>query len=113
MLLYQYSYAYTLSHYLLLCCFFFFFNDTATTEIYTLSLHDALPICEGTSDSVGGACTSTWTLFALPASSAPFWTAAQNGLPPPGPFMSTRILTLAAALAGAEAAGDAPPPQAA
>src|SRR3712207_4942301 len=24
---------------------FFFFNDTATTEIYTLSLHDALPIC--------------------------------------------------------------------
>src|SRR5256885_11164532 len=29
-----------------LCSFFFFFNDTATTEIYTLSLHDALPICE-------------------------------------------------------------------
>src|SRR2546428_7578639 len=32
-----------------LCCiyiFFFFFNDTATTEIYTLSLHDALPICD-------------------------------------------------------------------
>src|SRR5438067_13507366 len=27
--------------------FFFFFNDTATTEIYTLSLHDALPICCG------------------------------------------------------------------
>src|SRR2546426_6034155 len=27
--------------------FFFFFNDTATTEIYTLSLHDALPICLG------------------------------------------------------------------
>src|SRR5256885_4423727 len=26
-------------------CIFFFFNDTATTEIYTLSLHDALPIC--------------------------------------------------------------------
>src|SRR5438552_12943648 len=25
--------------------FFFFFTDTATTEIYTLSLHDALPIC--------------------------------------------------------------------
>src|SRR3712207_9091529 len=25
-------------------CHFFFFNDTATTEIYTLSLHDALPI---------------------------------------------------------------------
>src|SRR5258707_15104895 len=30
-----------------LCCFFFF-NDTATTEIYTLSLHDALPIFHST-----------------------------------------------------------------
>src|SRR5688572_32987225 len=31
------------------CCLlvFFFFNDTATTEIYTLSLHDALPISGG------------------------------------------------------------------
>src|SRR3712207_2757624 len=29
----------------LLFVLFFFFNDTATTEIYTLSLHDALPIC--------------------------------------------------------------------
>src|SRR5688572_33450014 len=28
----------------ILFSFFFFFNDTATTEIYTLSLHDALPI---------------------------------------------------------------------
>src|SRR2546429_8539146 len=28
------------------CPTFFFFNDTATTEIYTLSLHDALPISE-------------------------------------------------------------------
>src|SRR5438445_9205741 len=27
------------------CHLFFFFNDTATPEIYTLSLHDALPIC--------------------------------------------------------------------
>src|SRR5256885_15593519 len=31
---------------ILLCSFFFFFNDTATTEIYTLSLHDALPISD-------------------------------------------------------------------
>src|SRR2546422_10186938 len=31
----------------LLHSFFFFFNDTATTEIYTLSLHDALPISCG------------------------------------------------------------------
>src|SRR3712207_7117143 len=29
----------------LVAVIFFFFNDTATTEIYTLSLHDALPIC--------------------------------------------------------------------
>ena len=29
------------------CGFVFFFNDTATTEIYTLSLHDALPILAG------------------------------------------------------------------
>src|SRR3989454_7032539 len=29
----------------MIALFFFFFNDTATTEIYTLSLHDALPIC--------------------------------------------------------------------
>src|SRR5215216_7289555 len=52
--------------FLLLCfvivftvCFFcfFFFNDTATTEIYTLSLHDALPI------SIAG-------LFASPSTSA-------------------------------------------
>src|SRR5438552_19190231 len=33
--------------------FFFFFNDPATTEIYTLSLHDALPICRP--DDVPGA----------------------------------------------------------
>src|SRR5216684_8768445 len=35
--------------------FFFFFNDTATTEIYTLSLHDALPIrTSGTSRAARG-----------------------------------------------------------
>src|SRR5258706_14787973 len=34
--------------------FFFFFNDTATTEIYTLSLHDALPISFGTGTSLEG-----------------------------------------------------------
>src|SRR5262249_60150918 len=41
---------------LLLCCLsslcsFFFFNDPATTEIYTLSLHDALPILEAFYDN--------------------------------------------------------------
>src|SRR5256885_10742986 len=33
---------------------FFFFNDTATTEIYTLSLHDALPISMGLLPKTGG-----------------------------------------------------------
>src|SRR5215211_9320163 len=33
--------------------FFFFFNDTATTEIYTLSLHDALPSWPSASSAVG------------------------------------------------------------
>src|SRR2546427_8366709 len=37
-----------------LILFFFFFNDTATTEIYTLSLHDALPIFGGASRSRRG-----------------------------------------------------------
>src|SRR5437773_7193099 len=38
--------------------FFFFFTDTATTEIYTLSLHDALPIwaAEALPDRAGGRC---------------------------------------------------------
>src|SRR6266496_6773053 len=39
---------------LFFCLFFFFFNDTATTEIYTLSLHDALPISEADSRGVHG-----------------------------------------------------------
>src|SRR5438105_12967517 len=37
---------------LLFLLFFFFFNDTATTEIYTLSLHDALPIYHDHDDSL-------------------------------------------------------------
>src|SRR5262249_61382379 len=39
------------SHYALLSIVFFFFNAPATTEIYTLSLHDALPICDMERDS--------------------------------------------------------------
>src|SRR2546427_5171321 len=37
----------SLTRQLIPCSTFFFFNDTATTEIYTLSLHDALPISNG------------------------------------------------------------------
>src|SRR5256884_417913 len=40
--------------YTYLCFFFFFFNDTATTEIYTLSLHDALPISRASGGAPGG-----------------------------------------------------------
>src|SRR2546422_2301802 len=42
--------------------FFFFFNDTATTEIYTLSLHDALPIWL----SLSYQCHGDWLAFAAP-----------------------------------------------
>src|SRR5256885_5147988 len=38
--------------------FFFFFNDTATTEIYTLSLHDALPIFSRCLPRIGTAFAS-------------------------------------------------------
>src|SRR5689334_25352056 len=49
--------------------FFFFFNDTATTEIYTLSLHDALPIlweleCLGVLN--GGGCGCIYNHQPLP-----------------------------------------------
>src|SRR2546426_12159626 len=45
--------------------FFFFFNDTATTEIYTLSLHDALPIWETRCKNellTGCVCWRRWQL---------------------------------------------------
>src|SRR5256885_12554447 len=41
--------------------FFFFFNDTATTEIYTLSLHDALPILKRSAIDCIPACTTPET----------------------------------------------------
>src|SRR3712207_7987590 len=44
---------------------FFFFNDTATTEIYTLSLHDALPIWSGR--TLAFAWLVTLALSSLPA----------------------------------------------
>src|SRR2546428_11493091 len=48
-------------HFLLsLSFFFFFFNDTATTEIYTLSLHDALPISQHGGGIAGHRCGPDW-----------------------------------------------------
>src|SRR2546428_8966490 len=55
---------------------FFFFNDTATTEIYTLSLHDALPIsdpCRNLSPS---------------GRARPFWPAGRS--PPPAALIPAR-----------------------
>src|SRR6266511_278161 len=46
---------------------FFFFNDTATTEIYTLSLHDALPISSGRSTACRRGCAHWWS------SRSPIW----------------------------------------
>src|SRR5438132_14161258 len=42
-----------ISYFSFLISFIFFFNDTATTEIYTLSLHDALPISDRGHDRAG------------------------------------------------------------
>src|SRR5256885_6695678 len=48
--------------------FFFFFNDTATTEIYTLSLHDALPISGGSAVLVQRAYFPAWRMvFDVPS----------------------------------------------
>src|SRR5258708_19146375 len=47
--------------------FFFFFNDTATTEIYTLSLHDALPISPSSSCAISPSVTrACWLSLTWP-----------------------------------------------
>src|SRR3712207_8595202 len=55
--------------YLTLSSFVFFFNDTATTEIYTLSLHDALPIWTGRTRSSTASSGSRASPGSSPASS--------------------------------------------
>src|SRR5256885_11888574 len=58
-----------------MCACVFFFNDTATTEIYTLSLHDALPISSiSTRDQMVRAT--------MVARALPIWLAQRHG---PGP----------------------------
>src|SRR5256886_16660069 len=53
---------------------FFFFNDTATTEIYTLSLHDALPISRsGSWEKPDAARTSITTSWGAWTSSPALW----------------------------------------
>src|SRR2546430_13254718 len=47
--------------------FFFFFNDTATTEIYTLSLHDALPISSARCAMSIASSRETWLWLSSPS----------------------------------------------
>src|SRR2546422_4758540 len=54
---------------------FFFFNDTATTEIYTLSLHDALPIL--TAAPPGRSCTTRRTSMPQATSRRSRWRSLQ------------------------------------
>src|SRR5215510_16230282 len=63
--------------------FFFFFNDTATTEIYTLSLHDALPI----SPRRWPGCSTTPTSGCR----IPIAGSSASGSPPSGDRKSTRL----------------------
>src|SRR3712207_9543020 len=64
-----------MSHFL-----FFFFNDTAPTEIYTLSLHDALPICSSTAAALVGT-TGTYNGAGAASSVASGAIAASAGGP--------------------------------
>src|SRR3712207_7819125 len=59
---------------------FFFFNDTATTEIYTLSLHDALPISTGRCRR----CARRWPTPASPTASRPPPTSPSSSSPSTG-----------------------------
>src|SRR2546422_1042545 len=60
---------------------FFFFNDTATTEIYTLSLHDALPI------STGG-------LGPMPPAETPEANSSAGVVPTPRPSTAWRVVAV-------------------
>src|SRR5690349_22736854 len=60
-----------MSIYNLLFFFLFFFNDTATTEIYTLSLHDALPIYVERSHEMTRLCFLCVLCFLWPTRSVP------------------------------------------
>src|SRR3712207_8699816 len=71
----------------------FFFNDTATTEIYTLSLHDALPISAARSGSSAG-CTRRASSSGVGTDAADRPPAGGPPALPPGPARSGRPLGL-------------------
>src|SRR2546422_8767279 len=87
--------------------FFFFFNDTATTEIYTLSLHDALPI--SVCDSQVGKCR----LRAESSSAARSCAADRQGIQHMNPSRTriqvASILLFSAGVAVAQAPGTTSP----
>src|SRR6266566_6527757 len=74
----------------IILCFFFFFNDTATTEIYTLSLHDALPIWSASRE----------TRPVIGAPEAFLVTSLLEGVINSGTGASARALGVAGAVAG-------------
>src|SRR5947199_237294 len=78
-----------LSSYLLVL-FLFFFNDTATTEIYTLSLHDALPICSKhiTLNATGGGFLTASKQFRHGATSKSRSNTASNSTKHKSPHLS-------------------------
>src|SRR2546430_8884959 len=76
--------------------FFFFLNDTATTEIYTLSLHDALPIwlCAGIrikSCARRRGCLSNPDYDRLPPADNQLTESSRSGCGGPGDRKSTRL----------------------
>src|SRR6266480_7410295 len=72
--------------------FFFFFNDTATTEIYTLSLHDALPISRPRSRAGCRGCASVAPRRGRGRASRPGCHAAPTRRPPkPRPQAPERL----------------------
>src|SRR3972149_5066233 len=95
---------------------FFFFNDTATTEIYTLSLHDALPICLAiTGLLVIVALSYFQTIHAYPSGGGSYTVARENlgtfpGLVAAAALSVDYMLTAAVSLtAGVEAIASAFP----
>src|SRR3712207_9022757 len=62
---------------------FFFFNDTATTEIYTLSLHDALPISQADDEKANARPSTVPGCLALPICSSPNLKQVQRKASPP------------------------------
>src|SRR5258708_33552461 len=68
------------------CChlyyFVFFFNDTATTEIYTLSLHDALPILPSLWSTRAEDVRSLMAVTVAPGITCPCWSSTDPEIEP-------------------------------